>query len=144
MSDSKECTCNGAFNAERRGRLCGGCEADLRSEVSRLRAAVRDLRVALDDLWDNQNGPPLLTYADSWGAAMDQVRAVMERTAGLASAPESVRVAGIYGRSLICKCGAGAVDVAPDFYIDERTAVSWTCANGHKQISGWRPAQGVP
>ena len=55
-----------------------------------------------------------------------------------------VRVSSIMGRDLICKCGAGAVDVAPDYYIDERTAVSWTCASGHKQISGWRPGTEPP
>jgi chromosome segregation ATPase len=56
--------------------------------IDNLEAALRDTRAALDDLMDIQNGPPLITYTEAWNAAMDQARAVMERTAQPAATGE--------------------------------------------------------
>jgi hypothetical protein len=36
-------------------------------------------------------------------------------------------------------CGLGARDVAPGMDFGDKSAIYWTCHNGHKQISGWRP-----
>jgi len=37
------------------------------------------------------------------------------------------------------KCGTGARDVDLSLEFNDKTAVCWTCQNGHKSISGWRP-----
>lgn len=42
------------------------------------------------------------------------------------------------GKDLKCDCGAGAVDVAPDYDLSHVEAVEWHCANGHLLITGYR------
>ena len=37
------------------------------------------------------------------------------------------------------ECGTGARDVDLSLEFDDKTAVYWTCQNGHKKINGWRP-----
>ncbi len=74
-----------------RPEYCADEVPKMAAELVRLRADVRDLRVALDDLMDIQNGPPLVTYTEAWNAAMDQARAVMERTASPSAPREGGR-----------------------------------------------------
>ncbi len=43
------------------------------------------------------------------------------------------------GADLRCECGAGAIDMAPDFPLRDGWSYQWHCANGHLHISGARP-----
>lgn len=47
------------------------------------------------------------------------------------------------GSDLKCECGAGAVDVAPDYEFNagpfKSMSHSWHCSNGHLNITGMRP-----
>ena len=56
----------------------------------------------------------------------------------------ALQVAGAEGQvraaDLKCEvCGTGARNVAPGMDFGDKSAIYWTCRNGHKQISGWRP-----
>ena len=43
------------------------------------------------------------------------------------------------GKDLRCpKCQAPAKDLSPEFEIEQRMAIQWTCENGHRHVSGWR------
>ena len=46
-------------------------------EIERLRTQVAALCEALENLLDEQNGPPLIGSAASWQAAVDQARAAL-------------------------------------------------------------------
>lgn len=45
-------------------------------------------------------------------------------------------------RQLRCPmCGEPPKDVAPEVEINPRSALAWTCLNGHRMISGWRASE---
>ncbi len=41
------------------------------------------------------------------------------------------------GADLKCECGFGAADVSPEFEIGEFMSVSWSCHDGHQNITGY-------
>jgi hypothetical protein len=63
----------------------------LKFEADRLRLRVSELQGALQELYDWQNGPPLLSpkWLRGWGDAMDGAEKVMESTEVDTDAPKS-------------------------------------------------------
>ncbi len=49
---------------------------------ARLIAAAPELLRALEDLVDEQNGPPLIRYEKSWAAAMGKARSAIAKAEG--------------------------------------------------------------
>lgn len=47
-----------------------------------LMAAAPELLSALEDLYDEQNGPPLFKYEKSWKASMEQASAAIDKARG--------------------------------------------------------------
>ena len=95
-------------------------EIGMAKEIERLRADVRDLRVALEELEDWQNGPPLVTYTEGWTAAMKQARAVLERTAPREPTPSPAGAPDEDDGSMDCSCGR----VTLDFFTKEHSKLT--------------------
>lgn len=58
------------------------------------RAEIAAYREALQDLYDEQNGPPLIKWEQAWNAAMKQAEAVLANPAPIADAMLRVIAAG--------------------------------------------------